>query len=218
MADAATTYDSTTDTWGLSISGLGGEWVARFLELQDTSTLANMDNVTSDTIETWMKLGMSKYYDSLQTTFPDLTDFQSAGGKVIHIHGEQDNSIPTASSAHYYESVREVLYGNLTFNESVAALDDFYRLYLIPGAAHCDVNEYQPGGPWLQTTLQEVIAWVENSVAPDTINGTGSINTICRYPLRPLWSDSGTSFDCVYDQASIDSWNYTFDAYKTPLY
>ncbi|CZR67599.1 related to tannase precursor [Phialocephala subalpina] len=218
MADAATTYDSTTGTWGLDITGLGGEWVARFLELQDTSTLSNLDNVTYDTIEEWMKLGMNRYYDSLQTTFPDLTDFQSAGGKVIHIHGEQDNSIPTASSVHYYESVREVMYGNLTFNESVAALDDFYRLYLVPGAAHCDVNEYQPGGPWPQQTLQEVINWVENSVAPDTINGTGNIDTICRYPLRPLWSGNGTSFDCVYDQASIDSWNYTFDAYKTPLY
>lgn len=220
MEDAATAYDSTTDTWGLSITGLGGEWVARFLELQDTSTLTNLDNVTSDTIETWMKLGQNRYDDSLQTTYPDLTDFQTAGGKVIHIHGEQDNSIPTASSVHYYESVRSVMYGNLTFNESTAALDDFYRLYLVPGGAHCESNTYQAAGGWPSTTLQTVIDWVENSVAPDTLNNTstGGIDTLCRYPLRPLWSGNGTSFNCVYDQASIDTWNYTFDAYKTPLY
>jgi tannase len=219
IADAATTYDSTTDTWGLDISGLGGEWVARFLELQDASTLSNLDNITYDTIETWMKLGMNRYGDSLQTTYPDLTDFKTAGGKVIHIHGEQDNSIPTASSVHYYESVREVMYGNLTFNESTAALDDFYRLYLVPGGAHCGSNTYQSAGGWPASTLQTVIDWVETSVAPDTLNNSGTeINTLCRYPLRPLWSGNSTTFDCVYDQTSIDSWNYTFDAYNTPLY
>jgi tannase len=47
-----------------------------------------------------MKLGMNRYSDCLQTTYPDLANFQTAGGKVIHIHGKQDNSIPSASSVH----------------------------------------------------------------------------------------------------------------------
>ncbi|GME23489.1 Tannase subunit [Neofusicoccum parvum] len=216
--DADTAYDSTTGKWELSISSLGGEWVGRFLELQNVTNLSTLDNVTYDTLKQWMALGWSKYADSLQTTNPDLTGFQSAGGKVIHVHGEQDNSIPTGSSVHYYESVRSIMYPHLSYNDSVAALDDFYRLYLVPGAAHCSTNDWQPGGPWPQTTLQTVIEWVEHGVAPATLNATGDISSLCRWPLRPLWSNNGTSFDCVYDQDSIDTWKYDFDAWKLPLY
>ncbi|KAH8678036.1 feruloyl esterase-like protein B precursor [Xylariales sp. PMI_506] len=218
FVDAQTSYDADTDSWVLDISGLGGEWVARFLELEDESNLPSLANVTSDTLKNWMSLGMQRYYDSLQTTYPDLTDLQNAGGKVIHIHGEQDNSIPTASSVRYYESVRSIMYGGLSYNASTAAMDDFYRLFLVPGGAHCGTNTDQPNGPWPQTTLQTVIQWVEGGVAPTTLNGTGEIDTICRWPLRPLWTDNGSDFSCVYDQASIDSWIYDLDAWKVPVY
>ncbi|RDW56776.1 carboxylic ester hydrolase-26 [Coleophoma cylindrospora] len=218
FADAATTYDATTDTWGLSISSLGGEWVARYLELQDASTLSSITNYTYDTLKDLMIQGQNRYYDSLQTTYPDLTNLQASGAKVVHLHGEQDNSIPTGSSVHYYESVRSIMYGNMTYNASTAAMDDFYRLFLVPGAAHCGANDIQPNGVWPQTTLQTVIDWVEGAVAPDTLNTTGTIDSICRWPLRPLWAGNGTSLSCVYDQASIDTWMYDFDAYNTPLY
>ncbi|KAK0653645.1 Tannase [Lasiodiplodia hormozganensis] len=216
--DATTAYDSTTNTWGLSISSLGGEWVGRFLELQEVSTLSSLDNVTYDTLVSWMKFGQAKYGDSLQTTFPDLSPFQAAAGKVIHVHGEQDDSIPTGSSVHYYESVRGVMFPELSYNESVAKLDEFYRLYLVPGAAHCGANTNQPNGGWPQTTLQTVIEWVEKDAAPATLKGSVGIDEICRWPLRPLWSGNGTAFNCVYDQESIDTWKYEFDAYKMPLY
>jgi tannase len=219
--DAATSYDNTTQTWGLSISSLGGEWVARYLQLRDTSdlTAADLANVTYDTLKDWMVLGMNRYADSLQTTYPDLTDFAAAGSKLLHLHGEQDNSIPTGSSVHYYESVRSVMYPSLSYNDSVAQLDDFYRLFLVPGAAHCQANSYQANGGWPQTTLQTVIEWVEGKSAPDMLNGTGSATEqMCRWPMRPLWEGNASTPTCVYDQKSIDTWNYTFDAYKLPLY
>ena len=218
FSDATTSYDEETDTWGLSISSLGGEWVARFLQLRDVDTLETLDNVTYDTLKEWMVYGMNKYADSLQTTNPDLSDFRTAGGKVIHVHGESDDSIPAGSSVHYYDSVRSVMFPDVGYNESVSALDEFYRLYLVPGGAHCGSNSNQPGGGWPQTTLQTVIEWVENGAAPETLDGTDEIDTICRWPLRPLWSGNGTSFSCVYDQESIDTWTYEFDAYKVPLY
>ncbi|OMP84382.1 Tannase [Diplodia seriata] len=218
FADATTAYDAASNTWGLSISGLGGEWVARFLELQDASTLPSLDNVTYDTLVSWMAYGQAKYLDSLQTTAPDLTGLRAAGGKVLHVHGEQDDSIPTASSVRYYESVRAVTYPELGYNESVAELDAFYRLFLVPGAGHCGANANQPNGGWPQTTLQSVIEWVEEDVAPATLNGTRGIDEICRWPLRPLWSGNGTAFDCVYDQESIDTWMYELDAFKLPVY
>nr|XP_036581263.1 tannase subunit protein [Colletotrichum truncatum]KAF6789531.1 tannase subunit protein [Colletotrichum truncatum] len=218
FTDASTKFDESTGTWGVSISGLGGEWVARYLQLRDTSTLESLNSVTYDTLRDWMLYGMNHYADSLQTTNPDLSAFQAAGGKVLHVHGEQDDSIPAASSVHYYESVRSVMFPGQGFNESSAALDEFYRLYLVPGGAHCGVNSHQPNGGWPQTTLQTVIDWVENGAAPDTLNSTGDISTLCRWPLRPLWTDNGAKFDCVYDQASIDTWKYTFDAFKVPVY
>lgn len=218
FADAATAYDNATGTWGLDISSLGGEWVARYLELQDASTLATLANYTYDRLRDLMIEGQTRYGDSLQTTQPDLTALRSAGAKVIHVHGEQDNSIPTGSSVHYYESVRSVMYGNMTYNSSIAAMDDFYRLFLVPGGAHCGTNSDQPNGQWPQTTLETLIDWVESAMSPDTLDTTGTINSICRWPLRPLWSNNATSPDCVYDQASINTWMYNFDAYSTPLY
>ncbi|KAK8150421.1 hypothetical protein G3M48_002162 [Beauveria asiatica] len=218
FSDAATTYNNATGAWSLAISGLGGEWVARYLELRNTSSLVSLANYTYDTLRDLMIEGQTRYGDSLQTTQPDLRSLRSAGAKVIHVHGEQDDSIPTGSSVHYYESVRSIMFGNMTYNASVAAMDDFYRLFLVPGGAHCGTNSLQPNGQWPRTTLETVIGWVESDTAPDTLDTTGTINSICRWPLRPLWSGNTTTPECVYDQASIDTWIYDFDAYSTPLY
>lgn len=66
------------------------------------------------------------------------------------------------------------MYPKPSYNSSVAELDDFNRLNLVPGGAHCGTNTHQPGGPWPQTTLPAVIVWVEKGVAPDTLNGAGN--------------------------------------------
>lgn len=225
FTDAATQYDSTTDSWELDIASTGGEWVARFLNLVEASNLDSLANVTYDTLKDWMIEGWRKYDDVLQTTNPDLSAYHSAGGKIITFHGEQDSSIPTGSSVHFYDSVRRTLYPNKAFNDSVAEMNDWYRLYLVPGAAHCSVNSLQPNGPFPQTSLAQMIDWVENGVVPVTLNGTilegdfkGQNGQICAWPLRPYYKNNGTTLECQYDQASLDTWNYTFDAYNVPLY
>ncbi len=222
--DASTTYDSTTDSFGLTITSTGGEFVAKFVELVDADNLSSLDNVTYDTLIDWMQYAMVSYLDTLQTTLPDLTPYQSSGGKVIHYHGENDDSVPTASSVHYYDSVRSIMYPNMTYNESITALNDWYRLFLVPGAAHCSTNTLQPG-PYPADNMATIIAWVENSVEPATLNATvasgtyaGEVQGLCSWPLRPMWSGNSSAFDCEYDQASIDSWTYTFDAFKLPVY
>lgn len=98
FVDAETQFDNKTDSWGLYISGLGGEWVERWIKVLNDSNLPNLDGVTVDTLKLWIIDGLHTYADSLETTWPDLTAFHSAGGKVLHYHGESDNSIPTASS------------------------------------------------------------------------------------------------------------------------
>ncbi|KAI0878075.1 tannase and feruloyl esterase [Hypoxylon argillaceum] len=219
FADARTAFDATTGTWESSPNALGGEWIARFLELQNSSNLASLAGVTVDTLRDWMALGMRTYYDSLQTTWPALGELQAAGGKVLVVHGEADSSIPPASSVHYYESVRQAMFGDLAYRAGTAAMDDFLRLYVVPGAEHCGSNAAQPGAGWPSTTLQTVINWVENGVAPVKLNTSGSsISSICRWPLRPLWSSRSKDFECVFDQKSVDSWTYTLDAFKVLVY
>jgi tannase len=225
FGDAGTTYDATTDTWELDITGLGGSFVEVLLDLKNGSNIPTLDNVTYDTLRDWIFEGWNKYNDVLMTNWPDLTPFQSAGGKVIHVHGESDDSIPTASSVRYWESVRDVMYPGQDYNTSSDALKEWYRLFLVPGAGHCNANPAQPNGPWPQTNMAVLIDWVENGVEPVTLNATvlqgvnqGTNQQICAWPLRPYWTDNGTVMECEYDQKSIDSWHYDLNAFKMPVY
>ncbi|OCL14091.1 feruloyl esteras-like protein B precursor [Glonium stellatum] len=225
FVDAQTTYNSASNTWGATPSGIGAEFVTRYLDLLNTSSLANLDGVTYDTLKAWIYDGWQRYEDTLHTTWPDLTPFHTAGGKVLHYHGESDNSIPTASSVRYWESVRSIMYPGMSYNASAAALNSWYKLFLVPGAAHCSPNTAQPNGPFPQTNLAVLIDWVEKGIEPKTLNATvlqgeymGENRQICGWPLRPLWTGNGTTMECVYDQPSIDTWHYNFDAFKMPVY
>ncbi|ORY67033.1 Tannase/feruloyl esterase [Pseudomassariella vexata] len=223
--DATTVWNETSQEWELSITSLGGSFPEVLLNLQNGSNLPSLDGVTYDTLRDWIYEGWNRYSDTLMTNWPDLTPFKKAGGKVIHFHGESDDSIPTASSVRYFESVRQVMYPGQSYNESVEALNDWYRLFLVPGGAHCSANSAEPNGPWPQTTLAVLIDWVENGDEPVTLNGTvlqgenkGETQQICSWPLRPYWSGNGTEMECQYDQKSIDSWHYDLDAFFMPVY
>lgn len=224
LDDADTEYNNDTKSWELNIPSTGGEYVTKFVELLNIDNLSNLDNVTYDTLVDWMNTGMVRYLDSLQTTLPDLTPFQSTGGKLLHYHGESDPSIPAASSVHYWQSVRSIMYSDLTDEESLAALQDWYQFYLIPGAAHCGTNTLQPG-PYPENNMNIMIDWVENGVKPTRLNATvssgkyeGETQMLCQWPTRPLWHGNSSSFECVNDQKSYDSWTYTFPAFKVPVY
>ncbi|THV85201.1 tannase and feruloyl esterase [Aureobasidium pullulans] len=221
--DASTTYNTNTSAWELDIASTGGEWIARFINLVEASNLDTLANVTYDTVKEWMIQGWYMYEDVLQTTNPDLSAFHGGGGKILTVHGEQDDSIPTGSSVHFYESVRKTMYPKQSYNNSVAAMNDWYRLYLVPGAAHCSTNTLQANGPWPQTTMAQMIDWVENGNVPKTLNATAITGDmanwqLCSWPLRPMYKNNGTELVCEYDQASINTWMYDFDAYKLPLY
>ncbi|GAM36619.1 hypothetical protein TCE0_018r05839 [Talaromyces pinophilus] len=222
--DADTTYNSTTNSWEGSVSGIGADWVDRFVKLLDSTNLS-LDNVTYDTLKDWVYEGWEMYNDVLQTTWPDLSTYHNAGGKVLHIHGESDPSVPTASSVRYWESVRSVMYSNLSYTQGAAALNEWYRLYLTPGGGHCGPSTQQPNGPWPQTQLEVLINWVENNSTPTTLNATvlsgsneGQRWDLCAWPLRPLWSDNGSSFDCIFDQESINTWQWNLTAWNMPVY
>lgn len=225
FTDAQTGYNAETGEWELSVTSFGASFVQVLLDLHEGEDLGSLDSVTYSTLRDWIRMGWSRYDEVLMTSWPDITPLRSTGGKVIHYHGESDDSIPTASSVRYYEAVRSVLNPGTTYNESVEAMNDFYKLFLVPGAGHCRGNAYEPNGPFPQTNLAVLIDWVENGVEPVTLNATvlqgeylGQNQQICAWPLRPYWSNNGTAMECVYDQKSIDSWQYDLDAFLMPVY
>ncbi|KAJ5646914.1 Tannase [Penicillium lividum] len=223
FTDAETQWNNNTKTWELDIASTGGEFVAKFVQLLNIDNLSSFEGVTYDTIVEWMNTAMVRYMDSLQTTIPDLTTFQESGGKLIHFHGEQDPSVPTASSVHYWQSVIGVMYPGPMTSKTLAKLQDWYQLYMIPGAAHCGTNSLQPG-PYPEDNMEIMINWVENGVKPSRLNATvssgeyeGETQMLCQFPSRPLWKNNST-FDCVFDKASYESWTYEFPAFKLPVY
>ncbi|KAH9843242.1 tannase [Teratosphaeria destructans] len=227
LEDAVTQWSNSSNSWELDITSTGGEYVARFVQLLNESNISTLEGTTYDTLVEWMEIAMLRYYDSLQTTVPDLTPFMSHGGKLIHFHGESDPSVPSASSVHYWQSVMSIMYPNLTFTEAVEEMSDWYQFYLIPGAAHCGANSLQPNGPYPEDNMNILIDWVENGVKPSRLNATGagtddgSTWELCQWPQRPLWpsnSTAETDFECVFNQEGYDTWTYSFPAFKLPVY
>lgn len=225
LDDGDTTYNNETDSWEVNIVSTGGEYITKFVQLLDLDNLESLDGVDYDTVVYWMEVAFARYYDSLQTTWPDLRPFKDTGGKLIHYHGESDPSVPSASSAHYWQSVRNTLYNHLSDDEAVEAMKEWYQFYLVPGAAHCGANSLQPGPyPEADSLMDTIIAWVENGTQPDALNATvssgdyeGETQMLCQWPTRPLWSSNST-FDCVTDEKSIETWTYDFAAFKQAVY
>ncbi|KAL4808651.1 Tannase/feruloyl esterase [Aspergillus unguis] len=224
LSDAVTTYNSDTGKWEMEILSMGGEYVAKFVKLLNIDNLSTLEGVTYDTVVEWMDTALVRYYDTLQTTHPDLSRFQQTGGKLLHYHGESDPSIPAASSVHYWQSVKNVMYPDLDDAKALETLSDWYQFYLVPGAAHCGTNTLQPG-PYPESNMEIMIDWVENGNKPSRLNATvssgdyeGETQMLCQWPERPLWKKGTDTFDCVTDEASYDSWTYEFDAFKIAVY
>ena len=93
---------------------------------------------------------------------PDLSRFFARSGKLIQYHGWIDPQITPMSSVRYYSSVLEKMGG-------AGKVKDNYRLFMVPGMAHC-------GGGDGTSTFDMVSAleeWVEKGKAPDQMPHRG---------------------------------------------
>ncbi|KAJ7848597.1 tannase and feruloyl esterase [Mycena olivaceomarginata] len=139
--------------------------------------------------------------DGARDTFNgDLSAFRDHGGKFLTYHGRADDIIASGHSKHIYDLISRTL--------AMPSLDEFYRLFLVPGMEHCA----QGPGAWAfgqrggthgarnessHNLLLALVDWVEGGIAPDTITGTaadGATRVHCRYPMRSVWN--GTAFGC----------------------
>jgi feruloyl esterase len=146
-----------------------------------------------------VRVGDGKAGPVLNATSPDLRSFRASGGKLIQYHGWGDAAIPAPSSIEYYETVRAFLstYPDARTPGNPPA-EDFYRLFLVPGMAHCGggagANSFGNGGGAAATRndperdiFTALERWVEQGVAPERLVGSGRATDDPSKPLtRPL--------------------------------
>lgn len=140
----------------------------------------------------------------LNSMNPDLRPFRDRGGKLIQYHGWADWGITPYNSIDYFMSVVATV-GGSTSAEARREVQDFHRLFLLPGVSHCRGGE----GPDVFDGLGALEAWVERGEAPAQIRAAKVVdgNTIrtrplCPYPEVARYDGSGSiddaaNFTCV---------------------
>jgi pimeloyl-ACP methyl ester carboxylesterase len=125
----------------------------------------------------------------------NVSTFVDKGGKHIFYHGEADPWFSANDTVRYFEAMGES-------NDSVAPVDDYARLYLVPGMAHCG------GGEETVDTfdmLTPIVEWVEGGEAPGAVTATGrsmpgQSRPLCPYPTYAHYtggdSADAASFEC----------------------
>ncbi|MEV4078431.1 tannase/feruloyl esterase family alpha/beta hydrolase [Nonomuraea fuscirosea] len=183
-ADFAYLADTDTDDNG-NVKGapfvVPAAWVSTFVKKQpsfDTSTLTYRQFA-----QVFMQ-SQAEYGEVIGTDDPDLSAFRKAGGKLLTWHGQADQLIPTQGTVDYRKRVEREMGGS-------NRVDDFYRLFLAPGTAHCGLTGKADG-------LGALTTWVEQGKAPETLTATltnayGQTLTrdLCRYPLVSRYNGHG---------------------------
>ena len=107
---------------------------------------------------------------------------------MIQYHGWNDPQIPPMHSVNYYESVFEKL----------GAVGESYRLFMVPGMAHCGGGS----GPNQFQALAALERWRESGTAPDSIVAARVVNNkvertrpLCPYPQSAHYSGTGSTND-----------------------
>jgi len=93
---------------------------------------------------------------------PDLTEFNARGGKLLMYHGLADGTVIPQRSIDYLNAVASSLPAGQT-------VDDFVRLFLVPGMSHCIAGA---DGIAAFDALSALEHWTEQGIAPDSILGT----------------------------------------------
>jgi hypothetical protein len=127
---------------------------------------------------------------------PDLSKFKKHGGKLIMTYGWADTILQPMMGVNYYEQA---------VAKNGSDTGDFFRLFMVPGMAHCGGGI----GPDRHDAITAVINWVEKGKAPDSMVASkvteGKVvrtRPLCAYPQVARYSGSGSideaaNFKCV---------------------
>ena len=132
----------------------------------------------------------------MSATDPDLSRFRARGGKLLMYFGWADPMLNPLLGIEYYEQVEKAM---------GADVRQFFRLFMMPGVFHCSGGV----GPACLDVLNQVVPWVEQGRAPDTIIATQEeggkavrSRPLCPYPQVARYSGTGDiadarNFRCV---------------------
>lgn len=172
--------------------------------------------------------GEQKAAPILNSSSPDLRSFRARNGKIIQYHGWGDPAISALASIEYYEVTRAFL-SSVPDGRRPApgAIEDFYRLFLVPGMGHCaggaGPNAFGSRGAVSPATMndpeRDIFAalerWVEKGIAPQQLVGSGPVlgdasktltRPICLFPSVAKYRGTGdindaANFSCVAPDA-----------------
>lgn len=200
--DISLSATANTTVTGNSSSGvpfdIASGWIKYFLAKDPDFDITNMTNAEFFDL---VHQSRNQYASIIGTADPDLSRFKARNGKMITWHGLADPLIQPNGTVDYYRRVSE------TFDD----VQDFYRYFEAPGVGHCS------GGVGAQPvkTLEALVKWVEQGVAPDTLlamnatlygdePGLGQslpVRKLCAWPKVQTWNGgdpaAAESFDCV---------------------
>ena len=146
-------------------------------------------------------------FEQVNSDNPDLSAFKARGGKLLTIQGLADVALPTQATIHYYRQVIERMGG-------LAQVQDFYKLYLIPGIGHqLTLNgtanpDASPPRVIQEQVYELMVNWVEKGIAPaDRIEAESAPGSpahitqpVCAYPQQAAYVAGDprvtTSFQC----------------------
>ncbi len=124
----------------------------------------------------------------------DLSPFRARGGKLLQYHGLADSLVQTGNSLVFYRRAYAALLG-----AGVTDINDFYRMFLLPGMSHCVGSANAPwyvGGPSQvggvtgathsvpgfedpeHDVILAMMRWVEQGKAPEHIIATKYNNDV----------------------------------------
>jgi len=127
---------------------------------------------------------------------PDLREFRARGGKLLMTYGWADAVLQPLMGVSYYESALE---------ENGPETRDFFRLFMVPGMAHCRGGI----GPDQRDSVTAIIDWVEAGRAPESIIASKIVDgetvrtrPLCPYPQVARYTGQGSiddaaNFRCV---------------------
>lgn len=128
-------------------------------------------------------------------TMYNVSTFIDQGGKHIFYHGEADPWFSANDTVRYFERLGEL-------NDAVAPVEEYGRLYVVPGMAHCAGGEQTLDSFDLLTPIVE---WVENGEAPNAVTATGrsmpgQSRPLCPYPTYAHFTGAdaadANSYEC----------------------